>query len=74
KGIKALGNQLTAEKLKQLNLLEPVPFQPEEILTEDIEVNEEETLDPKEGAAEHIGEITGKKLKNEDSQINLFDE
>ena len=74
KGIKALGNQLTAEKLKQLNLLDPVPFQPEEIPTEDIEVNEEETLDPKDGADEHIGEITGKKLKSDESQINLFDE
>ncbi|NUY79363.1 DNA gyrase/topoisomerase IV subunit A [Flavobacterium sp. MAH-1] len=28
KGFKALGNQLTAEKLKQVNLLEPLPFDP----------------------------------------------
>ena len=31
KGINALGNQLYSEKLKQLNLLEPLPFEiPEE--------------------------------------------
>ncbi len=74
KGIKALGNQLTAEKLKQLNLLEPVPFTPEEIATEDIEVNDEETLENGGETNEHIGEIKGKKPKNDDSQINLFDE
>ena len=32
KGIKALGNQLTAEKLKQVNLLDPLPYEePEEV-------------------------------------------
>lgn len=41
KGIKALGNQLTAEKLKQVNLLEPLPFEePLEVIPEEIEVNE----------------------------------
>ena len=31
KGIKALGNQLTADKLKQINLLDPLPYEePEE--------------------------------------------
>lgn len=42
KGIKALGNQLTADKVKHINLLEPVPYeppQPENI--EDDEQNEE---------------------------------
>jgi len=28
KGIKALGNQLTADKVKQINLLEPLPYEP----------------------------------------------
>lgn len=28
KGIKALGNQLTGDKIKQVNLLEPLPFDP----------------------------------------------
>ncbi|POS01632.1 topoisomerase-4 subunit A [Flavobacterium croceum DSM 17960] len=36
KGIKALGNQLTTDKLKQVNLLDPLPY--EEILDNDAEV------------------------------------
>jgi topoisomerase IV subunit A len=41
KGIKALGNQLTSDKLKQVNLLEPLPYEePIEIIPEEIEVNE----------------------------------
>ena len=41
KGIKALGNQLTADKLKQVNLLEPLPFEePIEVIPEEIEVNQ----------------------------------
>ncbi|MES2544793.1 MAG: DNA gyrase/topoisomerase IV subunit A [Bacteroidota bacterium] len=41
KGLKALGNQLTTDKLKQVNLLEPLPYiVPEEIIPEELEVNE----------------------------------
>ncbi|MHC5353820.1 DNA gyrase/topoisomerase IV subunit A [Myroides sp. LJL115] len=29
KGIKALGNQLTTDKIKQINILEPFPYEPE---------------------------------------------
>ena len=43
KGIKALGNQLTAEKLKQVNLLDPLPY--EEVLDEpEAEVSEENEI------------------------------
>ena len=39
KGFKAMGNQLTAEKLKQVNAMESLPFTiPEEVIAEDIEV------------------------------------
>jgi len=39
KGISAQGNQLTKEKVKQINLLDPLPFEePEEIPAEEIEV------------------------------------
>ncbi|MGE4346935.1 MAG: DNA gyrase/topoisomerase IV subunit A [Flavobacteriaceae bacterium] len=39
KGIKALGNQLTTDKIKQINLLESLPFEdPEEVPAEEIEV------------------------------------
>ena len=45
KGIKALGNQLTTDKIKQINLLEPLPFEaPEEVPAEEIEVIGSENL------------------------------
>jgi hypothetical protein len=35
KGFKALGNQLTTEKIKQVNILESLPYEvPQEILLE----------------------------------------
>lgn len=46
KGIHALGNQLTKEKINQINLLDPIPYEaPEETPAEDIEVIDEETLE-----------------------------
>ncbi len=71
KGIKALGNQLTSEKVKQVNLLDPVPYEPEEIPKEAIEVNDEETVEPVE-TEEVKTEI--KKNGFGESQIKLFDE
>ena len=45
KGIKAQGNQLTTEKIKQVNLLESLPFEEQEKeILEEIEVIEEEQL------------------------------
>jgi len=45
KGIKALGNQLTSDKIKQINLLDSLPYDaPEEIHADDIEVVDEETV------------------------------
>ena len=42
KGITALGNQLTKEKVNQINLLEPIPYEPpEEISANEIEVVDE---------------------------------
>ncbi|WP_452220778.1 DNA gyrase/topoisomerase IV subunit A [Lacinutrix salivirga] len=45
KGITALGNQLTKDKVKQISLLDPLPYEaPEEIPAEDIDVVDEETV------------------------------
>jgi topoisomerase-4 subunit A len=42
KGLKALGNQLTTDKVKLISMMDPLPFEvPEEIIPEDIEVNGE---------------------------------
>lgn len=72
KGIKALGNQLTSEKIKQVNLLDPVPYEPEEIPKEAIEVNDEETVEGSEEKDEEVSEYS--KNGAGDSQIKLFDE
>ncbi|MFL9844433.1 DNA gyrase/topoisomerase IV subunit A [Flavobacterium rhizosphaerae] len=45
KGIKALGNQLTTDKVKQVNLLEPLPYEaPEEEIPEEMDVKGEVDL------------------------------
>jgi topoisomerase-4 subunit A len=46
KGFKALGNQLTADKLKQVNLLEPLPYEePVEEIPEKPELPEDESVE-----------------------------
>ncbi|MFC4269503.1 DNA gyrase/topoisomerase IV subunit A [Polaribacter marinivivus] len=48
KGIKALGNQLTTEKIKQVNLLESLPYdEPEDEKIEEVEVVDEEVVEDK---------------------------
>ena len=50
KGISALGNQLTKEKINQINLLDPLPFEPpKEVSANEIEVVEAKTIAPQEG-------------------------
>ena len=49
KGIKAQGNQLTNDKIKQVNLLESLPFnEPEEPNVKEVEVIEEQVIQTKE--------------------------
>ncbi len=60
KGIKALGNQLTTDKLKQVNLLEPLPFdEPEEEEPEQTEAsNEVNVSDNIQTETDDDGQIT----------------
>lgn len=45
KGVNAIGNQLTKEKVKQINLLDPLPYEaPEEVAAQDVEVVDEEEV------------------------------
>lgn len=45
KGINALGNQLTKEKINQINLSDPLPFEaPEEVHADELDVVDEETV------------------------------
>jgi topoisomerase-4 subunit A len=53
KGIKAQGNQLTTDKVRQINLMNPLPYNaPEELPAEEIEVVGEETLSTKKSGSE----------------------
>ncbi|MGI0107174.1 DNA gyrase/topoisomerase IV subunit A [Salinimicrobium sp. WS361] len=76
KGIKALGNQLTSEKVKQVNLLDPKPFiEPEETAPEDMEVQGEERVEG-QGKAPDFSETKLHKENpgGDETQIRLFDE
>ncbi|MEP4949327.1 MAG: hypothetical protein ABJU26_17490, partial [Flavobacteriaceae bacterium] len=43
---KAIGNQLTSEKVKNINALEPMPFEePKEPIAAEMEVVDEESID-----------------------------
>jgi topoisomerase-4 subunit A len=58
KGIKAIGNQLTTDKLKQVNLLESLPFEePEEEIEEEV-VSEEIELEDIPTGTDDDGQIT----------------
>ena len=58
KGFKALGNQLTTDKVKQINLLEPLPYEaPEEIVPEKIEI-ENQVIDDGDIQLDDDGQIT----------------
>jgi len=76
KGVKALGNQLTTDKIKQINLLDPMPYEVEEIAVEEMEVKEEEIITGEEDSgSENVQEsIQNEKGKSEESQTKLFDE
>ncbi|HJS01263.1 MAG TPA: DNA gyrase/topoisomerase IV subunit A [Flavobacterium sp.] len=58
KGFKALGNQLTTDKLKQVNNLEPLPYEaPEEVIAEELEVRDELNADDTSVQLEDDGQI-----------------
>lgn len=66
KGFKALGNQLTTDKLKQVNLLEPLVYEaPVEVIPEELEVEGETEVEISDEDIEDI-------QPNEDGQITLF--
>jgi topoisomerase-4 subunit A len=75
KGVKALGNQLTTDKVKQINLLDPIPFEVEEVPLEELEVREEEVITEDGVKKENYSGMTQFEIKkSEESQTKLFDE
>ncbi len=66
KGINALGNQLTKDKINQINLLKSLPYEaPDEVPADDIEVVDEQII---------IDETVKPDIKNEASSIDIDDE
>ncbi len=73
KGIKALGNQLTVEKIKDINLLESLPY--EEPVLEEVELVEEEIIEAPSNATKSNSESENGSEDDEDDedgQITLF--
>jgi topoisomerase-4 subunit A len=65
KGIKAIGNQLTTDKVKNINVLEPLPFEePEDTKAEDLEVVDEENVD--------VNKTESEPKKDSSDQTSLF--
>lgn len=72
KGIKALGNVLTSEKVKSVNAMEPLPFdEPEEQKPEDMEVVDEESLDSSSDTTTNSSKSKGSQSEDE-GQTLLF--
>ena len=71
KGIKALGNQLTTEKVKQINLLEALEYEaPEDVPAEEIEVIDEEELETENDTPETDDNNETKSSATKDSDSN----
>ena len=73
KGIKALGNQFTAEKIKDINLLDPLPY--EEPVLEEVELVEEEIIEIPKNTIEETSEEQNEDKDDEnddDGQTTLF--
>ena len=76
KGISALGNRLTKNKVNQVNLLEPIPYEaPEEVHADDLEVVDETEVSSKvsESDSAEVDKISKNDLDIDDEgQITLF--
>ena len=80
KGISALGNQLTRDKVKQVNLLDSLPYEaPEEVHADDIEVVDETEVSAKksENAGDGTSSSNDEKLSkdgdsDDEGQKTLF--
>lgn len=73
KGITALGNQLTRDKVKQITLLEPLPYEaPEDKPAEEIEVIDEDDISADDGAPASTSTKENEGQVEENGQGKLF--
>jgi len=72
KGIKALGNQLTSDKIKQVNLLESLPYVPP--VVEEVEVTDEEIIENLSATTKNAPKFSNEKdlPLDSDGQVTLF--
>ncbi|WP_178988406.1 DNA gyrase/topoisomerase IV subunit A [Winogradskyella schleiferi] len=77
KGINALGNQLTKEKINQVSLLASLPYEaPEEIHADDLEVVDEETVknsNEKDSDSEKKTPTKASENKSDDDDLDIDD-
>jgi len=73
KGISALGNQLTKEKVNQINLMDPLPYEaPEEVHADDLEVVDEETLSNSNEKSKKNATPSSQNTNDDEGQGTLF--
>jgi len=79
KGINALGNQLTKDKVNQINILDPLPYEaPEEVHADELEVVDEVTVPSTTSEGEAQSRNASKSDDEDDSesdgqgQVTLF--
>ncbi|WP_136480652.1 DNA gyrase/topoisomerase IV subunit A [Cognatitamlana onchidii] len=78
KGITALGNQLTKEKINQVNLLDPLPYDaPEEVHADDLEVVDEkevssESIESESKSSSTSSDVPDETKNDDEGQITLF--
>ncbi|PQV44737.1 topoisomerase-4 subunit A [Jejuia pallidilutea] len=71
KGINAQGNQLTKDKVNQINLLEPLPYEaPEEVHADDLEVIDEKEISLETSEKKNITDAS--LDKDDEGQTTLF--
>ncbi|RSK38650.1 DNA gyrase/topoisomerase IV subunit A [Mangrovimonas spongiae] len=69
KGINAIGNQLTKEKVNQINLLDPLPYEaPEDTPADDIDVVDEEEVSEKKKTNSSTNNTSNSDDNNSDDE------
>ena len=72
KGIKAIGNQLTKDKIKLVNLLESLPYEEPEVNSVEVVEEEEINKDTPDIKSNSKASKTKEKDDDDESQITLF--
>lgn len=76
KGIFAMGNQLTRDKVNQINLLEPLPYEaPEEIHADDLEVVDEQIIETENTEVlDSNAQISNSDSQDSDNDLEVDDD